>query len=59
MTLVFDQGEHDEAARIQHSSNAYCMAWHPVKKTLAIGFSSRKTETIDSFEKDTIESGFV
>ncbi|CAF1379534.1 unnamed protein product [Adineta steineri] len=34
-----EDGEHDEAARVQHTSNAYCIAWHPVKKTLAIGFS--------------------
>ncbi|CAF1384504.1 unnamed protein product, partial [Rotaria sordida] len=35
-----EDGEHDEAARVQHMGNAYCMAWHPVKKTLAIGFSN-------------------
>ena len=59
MTRIFDQGEHDEAARIQHSSNAYCMAWHPVKKTLAIGFSSRKTGMIDSFVEEATESDSV
>ncbi|UJR28505.1 hypothetical protein I4U23_009743 [Adineta vaga] len=35
-----EDGEHDEAARVQHTSNAYSIAWHPVKKTLAIGFSN-------------------
>lgn len=25
---------------MQHNGNAFCMAWHPVKKTLAIGFAS-------------------
>lgn len=40
LSLCYNQGEHDEGARVQHSGNAFCMAWHPVKKTLAIGFSS-------------------
>ncbi|CAF0970919.1 unnamed protein product [Rotaria sordida] len=35
-----EDGEHDEAARVQHMGNAYCMTWHPVKKTLAVGFSN-------------------
>lgn len=35
-----EDGEHDEGARVQHSGNATSMAWHPVKKTLAIGFSN-------------------
>jgi hypothetical protein len=44
-----NKGEHDEAARVQHSGNAYCMAWHPVKKTLAIGFSSIKQKKNNLF----------
>jgi hypothetical protein len=30
-------------------ANAYCIAWHPVKKTLAIGFSSIKKKIYPSF----------
>ncbi|CAF5167065.1 unnamed protein product, partial [Rotaria sp. Silwood1] len=35
-----EDGEQDEAARVQHTGNASCMEWHPAKKTLAIGFSN-------------------
>jgi len=40
--FILSKGEHDESARVQHSGNAYSMAWHPIKKTLAIGFSSKQ-----------------